>query len=622
MRATFLRSLFAGALCALGLVPPLTAQDAAQAAAAARLDQDLNRQLATGRRWALLVGVDQYKKDPLRFCGRDAVLLKETLIRAGGFTDETVVAMTDTDPKPDLHPTADNIKRQLEKMLIAVQPGDTFVFLFSGHGAIVENRCLLCAIDSDGEGVNGLLPVDDTRDYIAQCKAAQKIIILDCCHSGATATATIPDASGSDLVTGPFEFAQGCITFTACRSFQTSVESSEEQQGVFSVSLCRGLEGAADFDRNTIVDSDELYRHLLAEVPAAAKAVVASQQQTPVRVIGPDVVGVFALCRVTPPGDRLRRRRVLQPGDSIRNSIGMKLTALPSGLSIMGSPTDEYLRGDDEQTEPVVLTQRTLLGTCEVTQREYETVMGDNPSCFSETGDGASMVAEIRTGRFPVEQVTWEDAVTFCNRLSELPEEQAAGRSYRLPTEAEWEFACRAGSLLAFSTGEIIDGTQASIRADRPYWYADAGESLGRPRLVGSYSPNAFSLHDLHGNVAEWCFDYYTSDRIQEGGIAAVGWKVCATTEEVRSELEYVGSQHWIQSGSAGFSKTSIDMSLRLNPTGPTSGSERVTRGGSYTSVVAECRSAARRPRDPEFKHRTLGFRVVCQLTKPVYLDE
>lgn len=106
----------------------------------------------------------------------------------------------------------------------------------------------------------------------------------------------------------------------------------------------------------------------------------------------------------------------------------------------------------------------------EVTQAEFEAVMGQNPGHHSRNGDGAEKVGDLKTGRFPVEQVSWTDAVEFCEKLSHQPEELSANRVYRLPTESEWEFACRAGSTQAFSTGQIIDGDQANIRADQPYW--------------------------------------------------------------------------------------------------------------------------------------------------------
>ena len=591
----------------------------ANVAAATKLKAQLAEQLQTGRRWAFLVGVDRYKEIPLRFCGRDVVLLKETLIRSGSYQEETIISMTDTDPDPAMHPTSDNIKRQLQKALSYLKPGDTFLFSFSGHGSFIANRCYLCPLDIHKGELSVFLKLDEIRDQIVQSSASQKILLIDCCHSAAVQAKPDEGAGDADVVSGPFELAQGCITFTACRSHEESAESGNEQQGVFTLSLCRGLEGAADFDSNGIVDSDEVYRHVLSEVPAGARAIRPQHKQTPVRVIGPDVVGLFAMCETTPVKDRKRHRRYLQPGDSITNSIGMKLTMLPNGMTLIGSPKDEYRRGDDEQSEPVILTDRVTIGTHEVTQREYAEVMGENPSYFSAEGAGANQLEGIKSSRFPVEQVSWADAVEFCNRLSQVPAEAAAGRVYRLPSEAEWEFACRGNSTLAFSVGEVIEATQANIRADRPYWYAEKVEPLGRPRLVGSYAPNAFGLHDMHGNVAEWTYDFYTPDRIQ--GFYDVGLRTAETSADMITILEEVAELGVVVAQGDPTPPGKFDLTPRLNPSGPRVGQEHVVRGGSYFSDVADCRSAARRSHEPDYKHRALGFRVVCLLQKPVYLD-
>lgn len=137
-----------------------------------------------------------------------------------------------------------------------------------------------------------------------------------------------------------------------------------------------------------------------------------------------------------------------QSSQTMTNSIGMKLALIPKGTFMMGSPTSEEHRWDNEEQHQVTISKDFYLGITEVTQGQYEKVMGTNPSSFQ--GD------EIKgsSANHPVEQVSWEDAVEFCKKLSELPEEKKAGRVYRLPTEAEWEYACRAGSKMANSFGK------------------------------------------------------------------------------------------------------------------------------------------------------------------------
>ena len=161
-------------------------------------------------------------------------------------------------------------------------------------------------------------------------------------------------------------------------------------------------------------------------------------------------VGVLVML----PGISLAAEPAAQPKE-ITNSIGMKLVLIPAGKFLMGSPKDEKERWPDEEQHEVSITKPFYLGVYVVTQAEYEKVMGNNPSYFSAKGDGKDSVKDMDTGQFPVEAVSWDDAVAFCKKLSELPEEKKAGRVYRLPTEAEWEYACRAGTKTAFPLRQL-----------------------------------------------------------------------------------------------------------------------------------------------------------------------
>ena len=176
------------------------------------------------------------------------------------------------------------------------------------------------------------------------------------------------------------------------------------------------------------------------------------------------------------------------------NSIGMKLVLIPAGEFLMGSPEGEGYLVEHPQHR-VRITKAFYLGTCEVTQEQYERVMGSNPSCFCKNGSGKDQVSGQDTGSFPVEMVSWEDAVEFCRRLSELPGEKSAGRVYRLPTEAEWEYACRAGSSGRYGFGDQERGL------GEHGWFSD--NSHGKTHPVGQKKPNAWGLYDVHGNVWE-----------------------------------------------------------------------------------------------------------------------
>jgi formylglycine-generating enzyme required for sulfatase activity/predicted Ser/Thr protein kinase len=192
-------------------------------------------------------------------------------------------------------------------------------------------------------------------------------------------------------------------------------------------------------------------------------------------------------------------------------STRMTLALIPAGNFEMGAADGE---SDEKPPHPVTISEPFYLGIHEVTQAEYKAVMGTNPSYFSAGGGGKDDVAGQSTDRYPVEQVSWNDAIAFCNELSKREGltpyyrsdegEPVGGDGYRLPTEAEWEFACRARSTTKFSFGDVAD------RLNQYAWYAE--DSNGKTHPAGQKLPNAFGLYDMHGNVWEWCFDWYYKD--------------------------------------------------------------------------------------------------------------
>ena len=246
-----------------------------------------------------------------------------------------------------------------------------------------------------------------------------------------------------------------------------------------------------------------------------------------------------------------QEKAVASPKGEFTNSIGIEFANIPAGKFLMGSPETEKERIQDETQHEVTLTQGFRMGVHEVTQAQYELVMGQNPSHFK----GATL---------PVEEVSYKDALAFCQKLSDLPAEKVAGRKYRLPTEAEWEYACRAGTSTPFHFGNELNGTQANCNGYSCYGTSQKGPFLGKTSPVGSYPANAWGLYDMHGNVWEWCADRYGN--YPEGPVT--------------------------------------------DPSGSKGGSYCVYRGGSWICVAADCRSANRPGSDPSDRNCGYGFRL------------
>jgi formylglycine-generating enzyme required for sulfatase activity len=239
-----------------------------------------------------------------------------------------------------------------------------------------------------------------------------------------------------------------------------------------------------------------------------------------------------------------------QPTKEITNSIGIKLVLIPKGTFMMGSPESEEERQKDRTQHEVTISKDYYLGVYEVTQAQYEKVIGKNPSHFQ----GA--VVGNENADLPVEKVSWDDAVEFCKKLSDLPEEKKAGRVYRLPTEAEWEYACRAGSKTVYS----FDDEEGLLPE---YGWFDRNSS-DRTHAVGLLEPNAWGLYDMHGNVWEWCSDWYGE-----------------------------------------YPKSAVS-----DPTGLAKSAVRVLRGGSWYDDAAICESAFRHGNAPELRGINRGFRL------------
>jgi formylglycine-generating enzyme required for sulfatase activity len=277
----------------------------------------------------------------------------------------------------------------------------------------------------------------------------------------------------------------------------------------------------------------------------------------------------------------------------ITNSIGMKLVRIPAGTFSMGSPKDEENRGDDEQLHEVEITRPFYLGKHEVTFSQFRAFVKDTKYLTEAEKDGKGGRAFdgkefIQKPEFtwknlhfaqsddqPVCVVSWNDAVAFCAWLS-----KKEGTTYRLPTEAEWEYACRAGTKTRFNTGaKDVDLKVAGNIADASlktkwkevFWNVEWDDGFPYTAPVGKFRANVFGLHDMHGNVWEWCSDWYGEDYYRK--------------------------------------------SPKQDPHGPASGKLRVSRGGAWSTQPKFCRSAFRDWHEPGYRSDCVGFRVVMERT-------
>ncbi len=203
------------------------------------------------------------------------------------------------------------------------------------------------------------------------------------------------------------------------------------------------------------------------------------------------------------------------------NGVGMRFAVIPAGAYLTGRHKGWESWRPRPALQTVEVTRPFWMGVLPVTQAQYEAVTGANPSHFRDGGAGSWRVKGMDTGGLPVESVSWDDARRFCERMSDLEEEKAVDRVYRLPTGAEWEFACRAGLFARwYHLGDDLADTEANFY----------GSGLHRTSEVGSYPANAWGLYDMHGNVQEWCQDEYAGPetawegrRAMRGGSWALG---------------------------------------------------------------------------------------------------
>jgi formylglycine-generating enzyme required for sulfatase activity len=535
-----------------------------------------------GKKYALLVGVRNYDH-------RDLAELKytendvEELARAlQGFTGVVVLTSTRGQRKASAAPTAKNIRAELKRLLARVTRHDTIVVALAGHGLQIKvkrkgrevEEGFFCPSDARPRSDATLERQSETMlgftelfRELEESGVGVKLLLVDACRND-------PRAGRSVTADAMPRAPRGMAALFSCKPGERAFETDKlgKGHGVFFHHVIQGLRGAAK-NRRGEVTWDSLAIYVKEQVSDDVPVLIGKgAKQTPEEI---------KKLEGKPPV-------LLTLGKSwdreVTNSIGMKLVRIPAGSFTMGSPAGEEGRSPEEQQHKVEITKDFWLGASEVTQQQFKEVMGYNPSFFSADGTGKlgeeykssklrgkpaggkGRVSGMTTADFPVENVSWHEAVELCRKLS--VRERDRGREYRLPTEAEWEYACRGGtpSSQVFHFGNSLSSNQANFNGSSPYGTAVKGPNLERTCKVGSYAPNAFGLFDMHGNVWEWCHDWYGEDYYRK--------------------------------------------SPRRDPQGRSAGSDRVIRGGGWDATGRRCRSAYRGRNSPAYRFSVLGFRV------------
>ena len=556
-----------------------------------------------GQKWALLIGVDDYTEiRKLKFAGADQRALAEQLI-ALGFAQDQVVVLHDKATESKYRPFRENIEKQLELVLRVAGRDDLVIVGFSGHGMQLEGKNYLCPEDTRVDKLaSTMIPVEGVYQRLRHCRAALRLLLVDACRNDA-----LPEGQrsvGTSRGLGEFDGTkekppEGILVLSSCGAGQVSMEDKDLGHGVFMHFVLEGLQGKAGNALGSVTLAG-LYDYASLQTKKYVMRTF-NNYQSP--ALEGTINGPWEICRSS---TNLPEPLVPRDARKITNSLGMKLVLIPPGEFMMGSSAEEIkvwndwfkqqdLKGANIDSEGpqhrVRITRPFYLGAHHVTVGQFRQFVtdagyatdaekGEKKGAFgidSTTGK-FSFKAEYswrnpgfeQTDEHPVVCVSWNDAVAFCDWLS-----RKEGKSYRLPTEAEWEYACRAGTTTRYWCGddqeklaEVANVADATAKAKFPDWKFTISASDGYvfTSPVGSFRANPFGLYDMHGNALQWCADWY-------------------------------GKDHY-------------DASPADDPSGPSSGASRVLRGGSWGDGPDNDRSASRTGFAPVRPERYLGFRV------------
>ena len=543
-----------------------------------------------GKKLALLVGIDKYPSgsgfSSLPFSARDVEQLAALLIESGYRPEHVRILTMEKGFKDDPRflPSGRNVLQEFRLLAGDRKPQDSLLIALVGHGLtrkikvkdgagneVEKSSAFFCPQDADIRDTKTMISLDELYGELEQCKAGTKVMLIDACRDNPTEGNT-----GAIPFVPPAAPASVAALFS-CSGGEVAWEEPElgGGHGVFFHFVIEGLKGEADVDHNGKISLFELVEYTQDKVPDFVSNRRGRRQM-------PELLGRAG--RVT----LLDRATVSKP-TTLTNSIGMKLKLIPAGDFLMGSaPSDKEAFDDEKPWHWARITQPFYLGIHEVTRGQFRRFVDDVAYQTEAEKDGkggwgtnAEGKSEQKpeynwqrpgfeqTDEHPVVNVSWNDAQAFIAWLN-----RKESKTYRLPTEAEWEYACRAGTKTRYvhgddpeglaAVGNVADGTAKEKYSSWTTIAARDGYIHTAP--VGRFQPNAWGLYDMHGNVWEWCSDWYEKDYYQH-----------PTLED---------------------------------PQGGPSAACRVYRGGSWDYLPRSVRSADRNGLTPGDRDFSLGFRV------------
>jgi formylglycine-generating enzyme required for sulfatase activity len=552
-------------------------------------------QNAKGTRYAFLVSCGKYDATQLKelpYTNAEMAEFRQVLLDSG-YAASDIIHLKDVGGASRIA-SGRNILKQLDLILGEIsEPEDSIVLAFNGHGVQFkgDQAGYFCPIDADLTDRRTLIPTEEIFKRLSKCKAKQKVLLVNACRND---PAQFPNQAANriDLEAGNKDvIPDGIAALYSCKDQQLSYyypetgEYKNRKRSLFFHHLIETWKSARTDDDFTV---DQLFTLVRKKTSTDARLIF-NQSQTPEIRRKVEGIGEWKLIARKEIVKRPEMKQAKELTFDLGNGVKLEMVRIPKGKFLMGSPKNEEGRDDNESPQhEVTLKKDFYLGKYEVTRGQFRRFVESESYKTEAELDGKGSVGWDEASEdfkqdkkynwknagfeqsddHPVVNVSWNDAVKYCEWLS-----KKEGKRFRLPTEAEWEYSSRARILNRFSFGDdeedlakhgnVADGTakekypkwDKAIRAKDGYIYTSP---------VGRFGVNVFGLHDIYGNVWEWCGDWYGE----------------YSTESVS------------------------------DPSGPSSGSGRVYRGGSWNSHPLLCRSAVRGADLPSFRGGYLGFRL------------